>query len=196
MLKKSQLVFCVFLVILLIASAFLFVSKKKHSISAGEAAAIGPACCLSTLQNHNYENFGSITTMLCAVASAQDIYRYEFGGQSCICDLIALSDYFASKIDGPLDPAMHTGIKDNYKLVLSCSVMDGHGKRPGWYASAVPVDYQKGLLSFFIDDTCILRGDDLGGLAATQNSPELGGFSKQSFWQKLRVNLWHWVFQQ
>ncbi len=66
-----------------------------------------------------------------------------------------------------LDPAMTRGLKSGYTFSLKAGASSG-GSIWTWSATAWPVVYHStGIRTFYIDETGVIRGQDIGGMVGT-----------------------------
>ncbi len=127
-----------------IIAAIAIPSLLRSRMSANEAAAIG-----------------SLKTL----AAAETDYNNNSSPHTYTGDLNCLGSGRGAGGVPFIDPALSSGLKSGYmiSLVLSSSP-DSNGSYWAWSSTAWPVVYAStGIRTFYIDETAVIRGSDLGG---------------------------------
>ena len=137
-----------------IIAAIAIPSLLRSRMSANEAAAIGSLKTLAAAET-DYNNNSSphtYTGSLDCLGSGNGA-----GGVSFI------------------DPALSSGLKSGYMISLTMSTnADANGSYWAWSSTAWPVVYAStGIRTFYIDETAVIRGSDLGGVTGDVTLPSI-----------------------
>ena len=135
-----------------IIAAIAIPSLLRARMSANEAAAVGGLKTVAAAQN-DYNNNSSPNTY----TNVLDNLRTGAGSGGVRY----------------IDDKLGAGLKSGYTFTMvSGNVVSGSSW--AWSAATWPVSYQStGVRSFYIDETGIIRGSDLGGVIGIQNTPSL-----------------------
>ena len=128
-----------------IIAAIAIPSLLRSRMSANEAAAIGSLKTLAAGQT-DYNNNSSphtYTGSLMCLGSGNGAGGVRF-----------------------IDPALSSGLKSGYNINLQLTTnFDTNGSYWAWSATAWPVVYgSTGIRTFYIDETAVIRGSDIGGV--------------------------------
>ena len=132
-----------------IIAAIAIPSLLRSRMSANEAAAIG-----------------SLKTL----AAAETDYNNNSSPHTYTGDLLCLGSGAGAGNVPFIDPALSSGLKSGYQIQLTqSSVADANGSYWSWSATAWPVVFgSTGIRSFYIDETAVIRGMDIGGGVGTK----------------------------
>ncbi|MBI2568925.1 MAG: M48 family metallopeptidase [Candidatus Schekmanbacteria bacterium] len=118
--------------------------------------------------------------MMANEAAAIGVLRTLAGAQTDYVNVAAPHRYapslavLGSGTDIPfIDANLASGQKSGYEFALEVApAADGDNAEVGWWSTATPMAHgTTGLRSFYIDQTAIVRGADLGGLPAGPGDP-------------------------
>ena len=128
-----------------IIAAIAIPSLLRSRMSANEAAAIGSLKTLAA-GNTDYNNNSSPHTYT--------------GSLSCLGSGVGAGGVSF------VDPALSSGLKSGYTIhMIESSVSDANGAYWSWSATAWPVVFAStGIRTFYIDETAVIRGSDIGGM--------------------------------
>lgn len=136
-----------------IIAAIAIPSLLRSRMSANEAAAIGSLKTLAAGQT-DYNNNSSPHTyaeFLADLGSGAGAGSVPF-----------------------IDPALASGLKSGYQILMLRGGYDGVQSYWAWSATAWPVVYgSTGTRSFYIDESGVIRGSDLGGGEGTIGLPSI-----------------------
>ena len=125
-----------------IIAAIAIPSLLRSRMSANEAAAIG-----------------SLKTL----AAGQTDYNNNSSPHTYTGDLNCLGSGIGAGQVRFIDPALSSGLKSGYSITMGLSVPVEESSW-AWSATAWPVVYgSTGTRSFYIDETAVVRGSDIGG---------------------------------
>lgn len=136
-----------------IIAAIAIPSLLRSRMSANEAAAIGSLKTLAAGET-DYNNNSSPHTYtgdLNCLGSGQGAGQVRF-----------------------IDPALSSGFKSGFEIMLTVGPADGQGSRWAWSATAWPIVYgSTGTRTFYIDETAVIRGSDILGVPGTWALPTI-----------------------
>ena len=137
-----------------IIAAIAIPSLLRSRMSANEAAAIGSLKTLAAAET-DYNNNSSPHTYT--------------GALECLGTCIGAGGVSF------IDPALSSGLKSGYNITLvNSAAADANGSYWAWSSTAWPVVYAStGIRSFYIDETAVIRGSDIGGGTADYSIPSI-----------------------
>jgi len=137
-----------------IIAAIAIPSLLRSRMSANEAAAIG-----------------SLKTL----AAAETDYNNNSSPHSYTGELFNLGSGLGAGDVPFIDPALSSGLKSGYTIFLEqAATGDANGSYWSWSATAWPVVFgSTGIRTFYIDETAVIRGNDIDGIMGNVELPSI-----------------------
>lgn len=131
----------------------------------------------SLLRSRMSANEASASGALKTIAAAETDYNNNSSPHTFSGSLLDLSTGTGAGGVRFIDDALGNGIKSGYQFALEAgaqTTVSGGNAYFAWSAEAHPIVYQRtGVRSFYIDETGILLGNDVGGGAGVAGMPEI-----------------------
>ena len=131
----------------------------------------------SLLRSRMSANEASASGALKTIAAAQTDYNNNSSPHSFADTLEQLRTGTGAGSVRYIDDALGTGVKSGYQFNMVAgapTTVSGGNAYFAWSAEAHPIVYQRtGVRSFYVDETGILLGNDIGGVAGINSMPEI-----------------------
>lgn len=126
----------------------------------------------SLLRSRMSANEAAAIASLKTIAAAETDYNNNSSPHTYTGDLMCLGSGVGAGNVSFIDDALAGGLKSGYYISLGLATTAFDGSYWAWSATAWPVVYAStGIRSFYIDESGVIRGSDIGGPAGSAVLP-------------------------